>query len=398
MRAADAIDQRRHVGVGLDDIRKHGNQLEAVIGDLAAIDLEVEAGQELAVRSGRHQQGVFHFDGGGNGVVGMSGQDDVDAGDAGGQFAVDVEAVVAVDDDEIDAGVARFVDPVLELLLFDAERPVRHHVPRVGDRRVGEGLADNRDAHAAPFEDLGVLENVVVPGGVLDVAGEEGEVEHLDQFLDALGAVGEFPMGRHGVDAQCVHHLDHVLAPRFQRGVGALPGITAVEQQGVVGPLCPDRLDQRRHAVHAADAPAIPGQRRVIVRGHGIGGRAAAAQTEMFEKILARQMWRQAVGVADPDIDRWFAEIKRYKLGVAVGEIKQRDLAQRIKFQKLVLRQLAAGGGQVAGRARHHGGGRGNLEKITTGQHAEPLEKPELEIKWGMRMPHIPHQVIAVAG
>ena len=43
---------------------------------------------------------------------------------------------------------ARLVDRLLQALFLDAERPVRHEVARIGDRRVRKRLADDRDRHA----------------------------------------------------------------------------------------------------------------------------------------------------------------------------------------------------------------------------------------------------------
>jgi hypothetical protein len=51
-------------------------------------------------------------------------------------------------DDHLRALGAGLVDHLLHVLVLDAELPVGHHVARVGDRRVGEGLADDGAGHA----------------------------------------------------------------------------------------------------------------------------------------------------------------------------------------------------------------------------------------------------------
>jgi hypothetical protein len=65
-----------------------------------------------------------------------------------GHLEVDVHAVVRQHDDDLRAGGAGFVDRLLHVLFLDAEAPVRRLPARVGDRRVGEGLADDGDRHA----------------------------------------------------------------------------------------------------------------------------------------------------------------------------------------------------------------------------------------------------------
>ena len=188
--------------------------------------------------------------------MGVAGQDDVDALHARGQLAVDVEAVVAQQHHEIDALGPHLGDVGPELVFLDAERPVGDHVARIGDRRVGKGLADHADPEAAALDHAVGLEHRIAPGRVLHVAGEERELQLLDQLLDPLGAVGELPVRGHGVRRERVHDFHHVGALVLQGRVAALPGVAAVEQQHLARPLGADRLDQRRHAVEPAD-PAV---------------------------------------------------------------------------------------------------------------------------------------------
>ena len=105
--------------------------------------------------------------------------------DARGELAVDVEAVVRQQHDELRAVLARLLDLLAQIVLADAERPVRDHPARIGDRRVGQGLADDRDLDAAALDHRDRLEGRLVPFGVADVLGEERKAELFDEFLDA---------------------------------------------------------------------------------------------------------------------------------------------------------------------------------------------------------------------
>ena len=78
-----------------------------------------------------------------------------------GHLEVDVHAVVREHDDHLRALGARFVDHLLHVLVLDAEGPVRHHLARVGDRRVGKGLADHGDLDAVHFAHGVGLEHLV---------------------------------------------------------------------------------------------------------------------------------------------------------------------------------------------------------------------------------------------
>jgi hypothetical protein len=74
----------------------------------------------------------------------------------------------------------------------------------------------------------------------------------FDDLLDALVAEGELPVRRHHVDAEQLAGVDHVLALSPERGARTLPGIAAIEQQGV-GPAGAQLLHQRGEVGEAAD-------------------------------------------------------------------------------------------------------------------------------------------------
>ena len=359
VRRPHLLDQRRHRGIGVDDIREHGDQLVAVSGDAAAAHVEVEAGQELAVRTRRHEQGVSHGHCLGQRIVGVRGEYDIDAGDPRGQLAVDVEAVVTEQHDEVDARLAHRVHPLADLVLADAEGPVGDQIPGIGDRRVGIGLADDGDTQSRALEDLHGLEDRLVPGGVPDVAGQERKFQLADEFLNPLGAVGEFPVRGHGLDTQRVHGLDHVRALGFQRRIRTLPGIAAVEQNGLAGALGPDRLDQGRHAVEPADPAVVPAKGHEVLAGERVGLGRTLADSIMVEQLAARKVGRKGACGADADVDGRLAEIDGHQLGVDVGEVEKRDPAQRREAQEVVLgdflrRRGAAQRSRRAQRRRGH--------------------------------------------
>ena len=143
--AADAVDQRGHAGIGGDGVGQHRDQAVGDVAHAPAVHLHVEARQELAVRARGDQQRAADPRGLGQRVVGVGGEDDVDALDAGGELGVHVEAVVGEQHHHLRPLLARLGHRSAHGSLADAERPVGHHPARVGDGRVGEGLADHRD-------------------------------------------------------------------------------------------------------------------------------------------------------------------------------------------------------------------------------------------------------------
>ncbi len=101
----------------------------------------------------------------------------------------------------------------------------------MGDRHVGECLTDDRDRDAVDRLDDVRLEHRIAEVGGAHVLGDEidaaGEIA-VDDILDPLRAIGEFPVSGHHVDAEQLGGIDHVLAPGPQRGRRALPAVTAV--------------------------------------------------------------------------------------------------------------------------------------------------------------------------
>ena len=105
-----------------------------------------------------------------------------------------------------------------------------------------------------------------------------------------------------------------------------------------------------------------------------------AGDAEALEEIRAGDVRRLALRLADAEIDRRLAEIDRHELAVNVGDMQQRDIAERIELEEFVLRQLLLReGAREAAAAGHQGRGRGaDLKNFTAGDH---LVSPLLDKK-----------------
>jgi hypothetical protein len=264
---AGAPDERFHLGVRREEVREDRQQAVAEVGNLAALHVEVEHAQELSVRAAvgnqRPAARVLHDRGLRHPIVRVAAQDRVDAAYARGELEVDVHAVVREQHHDLCPLRARGIALLLQFLLLDAERPVRYEVPRVGDRRIGKGLADDRDRHAVDRADRRRLEHRVAEVRRLDVLREELDRAELllDRLLHSLLAVGELPVPGHHVDAEQPTGRDHVGALRPQGGPRALPGVPAVEEQRA-GAVRAEALHQRRKVRETADLAV--GARRAL--------------------------------------------------------------------------------------------------------------------------------------
>ena len=100
----------------------------------------------------------------------------------------------------------------------------------------------------------------------------------------------------------------------------------------------------------------------------------------MLEEIRAREMRRLSPRRADAEIDRRLAEIDRHQLAVDVGDMQQRDIAERVELQQFrlgdaLLRQRAREAA-ASGHERRRGGA--DLENFAAGDH---LVSPLLDKK-----------------
>ena len=149
-------------------------------------------------------------------------------------------------------------------------------------------------------------------------------------------------MAGHGVGLQQRHAVDHVLAFAAVCAERALPGIAAVEEQDfVVAALGAHALDHCREPVEPADAAIGFRQRREILIGQGVGRRRFLRNAETLEKIPAGKMRRLPFRFADAEIDRRLPEIDRHELAVNIGDMQQRDVANRVEFEQFGLRSGA---------------------------------------------------------
>ncbi len=179
-------------------------------------------------------------------------------------------------------------------------------------------------------------------------------------------------MADHGVRLEQGHAIDDVLALADERGVAVLPGVAAVEQDDAVAALGPDGIDDRGDAVEAADPPVGAGQRDEILAGQRMGCRGAARDIEVTEKISRSGLRRIASGVRQRHMRRRFAQEHRDQLRMQVGDMDQRDIAERRELEQLVLTQplLREGAAPRAGPQGREGGG--GLQKFASRRHRSP--------------------------
>ena len=105
------------------------------------------------------------------------------------------------------------------------------------------------------------------------------------------------------------------------------------------GALGADRFQHRRDPVETAEPAVAFRKRREILRGQRIGLRAAGRDLVEIEKIAAGDVRHLAARLADADVDRRLAEQHRHELRVDVGEVHQRDIADRLEAQQIGLGQ-----------------------------------------------------------
>ncbi len=204
---------------------------------MAAFHVEIEHADELAVGAGVGDQrlapAVFNDARRRYPVMGVAAEDGVDAAHAGRHFQIDIHAVMRQHDHDLRSRGAGGVDRLLHVVFLDAEGPVGDHVARMGDGRVGEGLADHRNLDAIDLAQDIWLEHRIAEIGGFDVLRDNvdmaGEILFGD-FLHAVLAIGAFPVQRHDVHAEQLGRLDHVLPLRPHRGARPLPGIAAIQQ------------------------------------------------------------------------------------------------------------------------------------------------------------------------
>ncbi len=340
---------------------------------LAVANIEVHDAEIFAVGAGIGHQGlaagVRDLGRSGHAVVGVAAEDRVDTSDDGGHLQIHVHAVVRDDHHQIGLfRLAHLVDHLLHVGIADAEGPVRDESLRVGDRRIGKGLADDGDPHAVEvLHDIG-LEGMT---GVFVEAAEIGElivehgvffdphvladivaVEGLDVLQNLFIQVGELPVPGHHVHAQQITGADHVHTAGLEGGAGTLPGIAAVEQQGLAGAVFATQfVDQGLEVGEAADLAVFFRRAGEIQIGIGVRLDAALGNAEVLEQVVPDQVGCLAQSAADAEIDVRLTKIDRHQLGVSVGNVQQAHIAE-LRYGK----QIAGCLGTGKGRARHDAG------------------------------------------
>ena len=349
-----AVNQRRHGGVGRQQIGKHGQQRIADVAHGAAAHIQIKHADKLAVgaRVGdeRHAARVADLDGRGHGVVRMPAQDGVQPAHARGELQVDIHAVVRQQHDHLGALAARLVNHLLQPFFLNAEGPVRREIRRVRDRRVRKRLPDDGDRHAVQLAQHVRVEYRITKVGGLDVLRDKGDLVLeivVDHVAHAVGAVGHLPVRGHDVHTQREGGVDHVLAVGPQRGGGALPGVAAVQQQriGARGAQPLDERGQVREAAHAAVAAGGLGK---VERGEGVRGARARRNAVTLEQRVPDQMRRLPGPLRHTEVDAGLAVFDGQQLRVAVGEVQQVDVAEawHVIAQRIGVRvgQAQAGG------------------------------------------------------
>ena len=223
---------------------------------------------------------------------------------------------------KIRAGSARCVDIFLQHFLANAEGERGKQPPRIGDRKIGKSLSYYGDVYAAPFIEFGVFIGRLVPFLVENIGAQQREGQTIDNLLDPLLAIGEFPMGGHRVRLQDIHDVHHVLARSPVGDIRPLPGVATIEQQHVGLARRADGVNHRCHLVKPTHAAIGSGECGKILGGQRIGGRAACVHTKTFQKIGTGDMGRQAGDIADANIGGGFAEEDRHGLGVNIGDVQ----------------------------------------------------------------------------
>ena len=107
-------------------------------------------------------------------------QNNVDPFDAAGQFAVDVEAVMRKQDNELCTLFPRFIDDFLHTLFADTKAEIGEHPTGIGNRHIGKRLTDDGDLHAVLLEHFHRLKRRFVPFLVVDISAEEWEWQVFD--------------------------------------------------------------------------------------------------------------------------------------------------------------------------------------------------------------------------
>ena len=196
------------------------------------------------------------------------------------------------------------------------------------------------DPHAADLAQRVRAEDPIAPARLRHVLGDEvaGEAPAplavTEQLAHAGEAVDELPVRGEDVHAELVGRPQHVLAPAPQRGGRALQRVAAVEHERARRPLGPHPLDQRGQVRVAAHPSVARGQGGEVHRGERVGARAARRDPVVREQRRAGQIRRLAALAADAEQRVGLAIVDGPQRGVRVGQVQQRDVAERLELEQ----------------------------------------------------------------
>ena len=231
--------------------------------------------------------------------------------------------------------------------------------------------------HAVDLADHIGLEHRVAKVRRLDVLRHKVELAaevFLDDLLHALHAIGELPVAGHHIHAQQLASVHHVLSIGPQRSGRALPGIATVKQQGA-GARGPHALHQRGQVRKAAHFAIALGSGFKVQIAESMGRSRAGLEAHGLQQMLAHQMRALVFHRAYAQVHAGLAEVNGVELGMAVGHVQQRHIAERSHLvQGLVGLLLVRIGIALQAHARHAGRGQ-HLQKFAFGK-AHSVKKP----------------------
>ena len=225
VRSTNLSDERIHLFVGGQHVGEHRQQLVTEISDAFLFDFKIEHTQELAVGASVGDDGfpAFVADqcGHRHAVVGVTTHDGVDAAHSAGHLEVNVHTIVADDHYNLRTFCAGFVHHQLHVFVLNSKGPVGHHVSRVGNRGVGEGLSDDGTRYSVHFFDDVGFEHLIAKVLRFDVLRHKVNFAReifLDNFFNTVHAQSELPVTGHDIYTQQFAGIDHVLTVGPQAG------------------------------------------------------------------------------------------------------------------------------------------------------------------------------------
>ena len=217
-RRADFFNQSCHFGIGLNEVRKNGQELVAEIADLAVANIKIEHAQKLGIaaciRNQRFAAGILNNDRCRHAIVRVTTKNGIKAANARSQLDIDIHTIMRKQNDNLGPFLPDLVNNALQLAFLNAKSPVGHHVARIGNGCIREGLTNDSHLHAVLLTQGIGRENRVTEIQGFHVLGNKVyfsiEIFFYD-FLDAIHAQRELPMPCHDVDAQSQGGIHHVL-------------------------------------------------------------------------------------------------------------------------------------------------------------------------------------------